>query len=67
MIREGKRTCPNCGVQESRWTKGGRDHVNLSPITGQCVDCLIAMTKEFRQTQRDFGFDAKATAARNDA
>jgi hypothetical protein len=45
------RKCLNCGVAESRWTENGREHVNLSPITGQCVDCLKAMAKEMGPPQ----------------
>lgn len=33
------RTCPSCGVLESRKRDTfGRETVNLSPLTGECVD-----------------------------
>jgi hypothetical protein len=57
------REYPNCGVAESRWTENGRDHVNLSPITGQCVDCLKAMAKEMGPPQEPSLFDSRAAAA----
>jgi hypothetical protein len=63
------RKCPNCNVAESRWTVGGREYVNLSPLTGQCVDCLAAMSKEMGPPQEPSLFDARAAAAndRSDA
>lgn len=45
-VEEGTRRCPNCGVVEARWTVGNVAHVNLSPLDGNCIDCLIAFTKE---------------------
>jgi hypothetical protein len=57
------RTCPNCGKQEERWTVGGREYVNLSPLTGQCVDCLAAMSKEMGPPQEMSLFDPRAAAA----
>ncbi len=56
------RTCPNCGTPESRWTVGGVEHVNLSPITGQCVTCLAEMAKEMAPPA-DRPFDSRAAAA----
>lgn len=62
------RTCPNCGVAESRWIAGGRESVNLDPITGNCVDCLREYAKEQRaQVLDSLPFDARAAQARNDA
>lgn len=64
MCAEGVRVCPNCGVLEQRWIANGRECVNLSPITGQCVDCLAAMSKEMPLAeQSSFGFDSRAAAA----
>ena len=40
------RTCPTCGVAEQRWVVGNVDYVNLSPLTGNCVACLVKLTKE---------------------
>lgn len=61
------RKCPNCGTAESRWTVDGREHVNLSPITGQCVRCLAEMSKEVGPLQTpELPFDARAAQARND-
>lgn len=60
------RTCPNCSTPESRWTVDGREHVNLSPLTGQCVSCLVAMTKEIGPIHTPPAFDARAAQARND-
>jgi hypothetical protein len=57
------RTCPNCGVAETRWTVGSVEHVNLSPITGQCVDCLREMSKELGAPSASLPFDARAAAA----
>jgi hypothetical protein len=58
------RTCPNCGVAESRWTADGREHVNLDPITGNCVDCLRELAKETRATApASLPFDVRAAAA----
>lgn len=61
------RECVTCGTPERRWTdRLGREQVNLNPLTTQCVDCLIATTKETNQTLRDqptFVFDARAAAA----
>lgn len=39
------RVCPDCGVAEARWTTSNVAYVNLSPLTGQCVDCLIKLAK----------------------
>lgn len=62
------RACPNCGTEESRWSIRGVDYVNLSPLTGQCVDCLAAMTKELGPLERPrFRFDSRAAQERNDA
>jgi hypothetical protein len=41
------RTCPDCGEAERRWQVDNRDHVNLSPLTDQCVACLIKAAKAF--------------------
>lgn len=61
------RTCPNCGTPESRWIAGGREHVNLSPLTDQCVECLAAMVKEIGPIEsRPLPFDSRAAQARND-
>lgn len=58
------RKCPNCGVEESRWRANGRESVNLDPITGNCVTCLIELAKEIRQTAPvSLPFDPKAAAA----
>jgi hypothetical protein len=57
------RTCPNCGTPESRWTVGGVEHVNLSPITGQCVSCLAAITREMGPPAEPSLFDPRAAAA----
>jgi len=45
-IREGTRVCPNCGTQEVRWVVANVDYVNLSPLTNQCVSCLVGSVKE---------------------
>lgn len=58
------RTCPSCGAAERRWTVAGVDYVNLSPLTGACVDCNAALAKEMGPppAQVDL-FDPKAAAA----
>jgi hypothetical protein len=61
------RTCPNCGTAERRWLEKGRQRMNLSPITGQCVDCLAALAREMAPPVDEPVFDPKAEAARNDA
>jgi hypothetical protein len=65
------RVCPNCGVAESRWIRGGVECVNLDPFTGNCVDCLRELAKETRATMpvASLPFDARAAAAndRSDA
>jgi hypothetical protein len=63
VITPGPRICPNCHVAESRWTVDGREYVNLSPITGQCVDCLSALSKEMGPPQDMSLFDPRAAAA----
>lgn len=51
-----------------RWTVGGREMVNLDPVTGNCVDCLREYAKEQRQQAPvSLPFDGRAAAARNDA
>jgi len=65
-----ERVCVTCGKAEQRWTVGAIEHVNLSPLTQQCVDCLIGITKEITEAERSqpsMEFDARAAAARNDA
>lgn len=57
------RKCPNCGVQESRWTVDGKPFVNLDPITGNCVTCLAAFAKETGPAPAALPFDARAAAA----
>jgi hypothetical protein len=65
------RKCVTCLLPERRWKdEKGREQVNLSPITTQCVDCLIAYTKETNETMRsqpELTFDARAADARNDS
>jgi hypothetical protein len=39
------RTCPDCGVAEDRRIVGGRELVNLDPVTGRCVECLVRHAK----------------------
>lgn len=77
------RCCPDCGLEEHRkLDERGREVVNLSPMTNQCVTCLgkAALAKHiFRSRlitnageQRDIRiacrerFDPRAAAARND-
>lgn len=74
MTTDTTRRCPGCGVPEQRTTDGRTEQVNLCPLTGLCVDCLIAYTHECDETARDqarraraeLPFDARAAAARND-
>ena len=40
------RQCLWCGVPEQRWKDaGGQEHVNLNPLDGLCVSCLIEYAK----------------------
>jgi hypothetical protein len=58
------RSCPNCGAEETRWIIAGREYVNLSPLTDQCVDCLAAMSKEMGPpVEGTLDFDPKSAAA----
>ena len=65
------RTCKDCGVPEERIRdEKGRELVNLSPLTNQCVWCLgkaalARHTWEALSTPTEL--DSKARAARNDA
>jgi hypothetical protein len=61
------RCCPDCGLVEDRKVdEKGREVVNLSPLTGQCVTCLgkAALARHVFAGQAEF--DARARAARND-
>jgi hypothetical protein len=44
---QGKRVraCIDCGIREERRREQGRDEVNLDPVSGRCVQCLIAYAK----------------------
>lgn len=64
------KTCPDCGLEEIRTRDAfGNDTTNLSPLSGQCVRCLIranrAKAREWPTTEPTR--DPKALAARNDA
>ena len=38
------RVCGSCGVPEARGLDGGgRETVNLNPLTGLCLDCTVAV------------------------
>lgn len=55
------RVCGGCGKAEVRKENGD---VNLDPVTGYCVDCLIACAKEAKQPPPELRqFDARAAAA----
>ena len=66
------RCCPDCGLEEHRTTDDkGRAVVNLSPLTGQCVQCLgkAALARHLFASVKDLNvlpFDRKAAQARNE-
>jgi hypothetical protein len=39
------RVCPDCGLTEERRREQGRDTLNLDPVSGRCVPCLVAYAK----------------------
>jgi hypothetical protein len=61
------RTCPDCGVIEQR----EQDRVNLDPVSGRCVPCLIAYAKagfksmpsDHDQTSGNVAYDWRHRAA----
>lgn len=66
-------TCPGCGAPETRTLDtNGRPMLNLSPITGLCVDCTVKAAAEShtfhsrREDRKGDVVDTKALAARND-
>jgi hypothetical protein len=52
------RQCPDCGVPEVRILVDGHARVNLDPISGRCVQCLVQRTHV-----RVMGHDVKRDAA----
>lgn len=42
-MSQNTRVCPNCQTPEVRAVLDGRPTVNLDPITGCCVECLIGV------------------------
>ena len=63
------RRCNDCGVLEDRRRDGqGRETTNISPITNQCVACLVKTYRSFRsrRVMPDPVHDPRAAAARND-
>lgn len=68
-----ERTCANCGTPEERKRDArGRNVVNLDPLSGLCLVCILARaagTKAFhsrREDRKGEVVDTKARAARND-
>jgi hypothetical protein len=39
------RACPDCGEPEQRQIKGGRELLNLDPVSGRCVPCLVKLVE----------------------
>lgn len=63
-------SCPDCGLSLDRGVdEKGRPTMNLSPLTGQCVQCLgkAALARHVFESEEPAPFDARAVAARNDA
>lgn len=61
------RTCPGCGLEERRSLDiNGRPIVNLDPVSGRCVKCLVKSAAAHPWPAAAEPFDARAAAARND-
>jgi hypothetical protein len=61
------RVCPDCGEQEQRRTDGaGRPLLNLDPVSGRCVKCLIAYAKAGFRVMPDLPADWAKKAAGDD-
>ena len=61
------RVCVDCGTPEIRSQDAkGKPTVNLNPLTGQCVPCMLRLGPRPRlmNSNEPEPFDAKARAAR---
>jgi hypothetical protein len=59
--------CAQCGRQQERWRDkvAQREHTNIDPFTGLCVDCLIAYSRKEKPAEAE-PFDHKRAAAGGD-